>query len=134
MRKRFGTIIVLCAGGALLAGTLAAAPAAAAGLSPPVADCSQHLYLTRSYSVPELQNALNTMPAYVSEYSRCATVIKNALDAQLGKLHGGPGDGGGSFLPTWLLVVLILLVLGGVAFTTAAIRRRGGPEEPPPAT
>jgi hypothetical protein len=84
--------------------------------------------------VQELQAALNNMPVYESEYSHCPTVIKNALNAKLGKLHGGPGDGGGSFLPTWLLVVLIVLVLGGVAFTTAAIRRRGGPGDPPSAT
>jgi hypothetical protein len=134
MRKRFATITVLCAGAALLAAPFAGAPALAAGLSPPVADCAKHLRLTHHYSPQELQNALNTMPAYLSEYSDCANVIKHQLDQELGRLHGGPVDGGGSFLPTWLLVVLILLVLGGVAFTTAAIRRRGGPGGPPPAT
>ena len=138
MRQRFATIIVVCAGATLLVGALAAGPAAdAAGLSPVVADCSQHLSLTHNYSVQELQNALTTMPAYISEYSECATVIQNALKAKLRTLHGGLGGSGGSFLPTWLLVVLIVLVLGGVAFATAAIRRRGGGgsgDEPPSAT
>jgi hypothetical protein len=134
MRNRFATITVLCAAAALLVATMAAAPALAAGIPPADADCAQHLRLTHTYSPQELQAALNNMPVYLSEYSDCPTVIKNALDAELGKVHGNPGDGGGSFLPTWLLVILILLVLGGVAFTTAAIRRRGGPGEPPPGT
>jgi hypothetical protein len=135
MRKRLATITMLCAAATLLAAAFAAAPAVAAGLPAPDADCAKHLALTRSYPPQELQAALNQMPVYLSEYSDCPNIIRKALDAELGKgLHGGTGDSGGSFLPTWLLVLLIVVVLGGVAFTTAAIRRRGGPGEPPPAT
>ena len=136
MRKRLATVVVLCAGATLLPGALLAAPAGAAGLSPPVADCQANGALTHNYSVLELRKALQTMQADITEYSNCAQVIQQALNAKIGALHGGIGTGGGSFLPTWLLVILIVLVLGGVAFVTAAIRRRGGggPSEPPPAS
>lgn len=135
MRKRFVTVVVLCAAAATLHGALLTAPAAAAGLSPPVADCQANGRLTHDYSAPELRTALNTMQADVTEYSNCAAVIQQALNAKIGALHGGPGSGGGSFLPTWLLIVLVVLVLGGVAFVTAAIRRRGrGGGGSPPAS
>jgi hypothetical protein len=133
MRERSAILAVLCAGVALLAGSCLATPAAAAGISPPVADCIHNGQLTHNYSVAELRSALNSLPADVTEYSTCSTVIQHALNAKIGKLRGGSGSGGGSFLPTWLLIVLIVLVLGGVAFVTAAIRRRGdGRQGPPP--
>jgi hypothetical protein len=61
-------------------------PAPAGGIRAPDADCVQHLKLTHPYTVQELQNALNNMPAYEAEYSPCPTVIANALRADLGKL------------------------------------------------
>ena len=127
--RRSLAIAVVCAA-AIPLGAALPAPAAAAGLSAPAADCLHNGRLTHNYSVPELRNALSTLPAAVSQYSNCAAVIQQALEAKIGKLHGGSGSGGGSFLPTWLLIVLIVLVLGGVAFATAAIRRRGTPEAP----
>lgn len=123
MRKS-ALLAALCAlavfGGGVLTGS-----AAAAGLSPPVADCYAHDQLTRSYSVPELQHALATMPVEIAEYTSCHDVIQRALLAKLGKLKSGSGGSGGSFLPTWLLVVLIVLVLGGLAFGVVAVRNRG---------
>ena len=108
-----------------LAGALRAAPAVAAGISPPVADCLKNGGLTRNYSLPELEHALHTLNAAVSEYSNCSAVIQQAIQARIGgNLHGGNGKGGGSFLPTWLLVLLIVLVLGGAGFAGVAIRRR----------
>ena len=119
-------LTVLCAlGGAPWAFFVASA--AAAGLSRPVADCDAHARLTHKYSVAQLRSALATMPADVKEYTNCGDVIQQALLAELGSLHGrgGPGQGGGSFLPTPLIVVLGLLVVGGVAFAAFATRRRG---------
>jgi hypothetical protein len=66
----------------------------------------------------------------MSEPSNCSAVLQQALEARIGKLDGGSGGSGDSFLPTWLLIVLIALVLGGVAFAAAALRRGGTP--PPP--
>ena len=124
MRKTAIALACTCVLGLVLAGTLAQ-PAAAAGLSPPVADCYAHGTLTHHYSAAELSQALATMPADIAEYSNCHDVLEHALLADLGKL-GGPGGsgGGGSFLPTWLLVVLALLVLGGAAFALLALRNR----------
>lgn len=117
----------LCASGAIGA-ALAAAPAAAAGLSPPVADCYAHGQLTRSYSVMQLQKALATMPVDIAEYTNCHDAIQRALLAKLGKLRGSDAaGGGGSFLPAPLLVVLGLLVLGGAGFGLVAVRNRRGP-------
>jgi hypothetical protein len=127
MRKRCVTIAVVCAAATAGGGALVAAPAAAAGLSAPAADCLAHGQLTRSYSASQLQQALATLPAAVSEYSNCSAVLQQALEARIGKLHGGSGSSGDSFLPTWLLIVLIVVVLGGIAFAAAAVRRRGTP-------
>ncbi|HUE25603.1 MAG TPA: hypothetical protein VMP89_02430 [Solirubrobacteraceae bacterium] len=134
MPKRSTIIALLCAGAVLVAGTYLAAPAGAAGISAPVADCIHNGQLTHHYTPAQLQNALNTMQSDITEYSNCKTVIQNALQSQIGTLKNGLGGGGGSFLPTWLLILLIILVLGGVAFVTAAIRRRGGGDEPPTAS
>ena len=67
------------------------------------------------------------MPVDVKEYTNCADVIQQALLAEVGVLHGngGSGQGGGSFLPTWLIVVLALLLVGGVGFGVYAWRQRG---------
>lgn len=114
---------------AVPAGVLAQ-PAAAAGLSPPVADCQVHAKLTRSYPLSELRKALSGIPADSGEYSDCYDVIQQAIQADLALLHprnDGSGSGGGSFLPVWLIVLLALLVLGGAAFTAFAWRRRGEP-------
>jgi hypothetical protein len=121
MRKSAVLLVSLC-----LAGLTLAPPAAAAGLSPPVADCYAHGTLTHHYPAAELSQALATMPADIAEYSPCRDVLQRALYAGLGKLGGGSGGsgGGGSFLPTWLLVVLALLVLGGAAFGVIAMRNR----------
>jgi hypothetical protein len=131
MRKRCVAIAVVCAAATGGGAALAPLPAAAAGVSAPAADCLAHGQLTHSYSTAQLQHALATLPAAVSEYSNCSAVLQQALEARIGKLHGGSGSGGDSFLPTWLVIVLIVLVLGGVAFAAAAVRRRGTPGPPP---
>lgn len=120
MRKVLALLLVSLGLGCWLAGT-----GAAAGLSPPVADCNAHGQLTHSYSAAELRGALATMPADVNEYTNCHDVIQRALLAKLGKLGGSGGSGGGgSFLPTWLLVVLVLLVLAGAGLGAVALRNR----------
>ena len=116
---------------ALFAGTLLPATASA-GLNPVVGDCYEHTHLTRHYTVPQLEQALNNIPADIAEYSNCSDVIREALDQQLGIGHNGSGKGGGSsFLPVWLIILIVLVVLGGGGATIAA-RRRGGGDAPPP--
>ena len=108
----------------------AAPPARASTGAQVIADCYKHLALTRTYSVAALQDALNTMPAEVTEYSDCHDVIDRALLAEEGKLHRNAPAGGGSssssFLPTPLIVVLVVLVLAAAALWVLAVRRRRG--------
>src|SRR5947209_5191733 len=126
MRKLRVTITVLCALGALY-GAVLPSPAGAAGVSPPVADCSAHGKLTRHYSVSELKNAQATMPADVAEYTNCPDVIRRALIAAIGPINGsGTGGGGGSFLPGWVIAVLAVLVLAGAGAGVMALRNRRG--------
>lgn len=101
------------------------APALAAGVSAPVADCSAHGKLTHHYSASQLQNALATMPTDVKEYTNCPNVIQQALLAELGRVSGGGGGGGGgSFLPGWVIAVLVVLILAGAAAGAMALRNR----------
>jgi ABC-type phosphate transport system substrate-binding protein len=124
MRKLLLIIALVSALGALAGATLAA-PAAAAGLSPPVADCEAHGQLTQSYSAAELRQALSTMPAEVAEYTNCPDVIRQALLAKIGGLKGGgSGGGGGSFLPAWLIVVLAILAATAAGSVALAMRNR----------
>ncbi len=127
MRKWLAVIAML--GVLAVCAALVAGPARAAGLSPPVADCYANSRLTRSYTIQQLQNALNTIPIDIKEYSNCENVIQHQLLLQLSELKGtdSSGSGGGSFLPTWLIVVLALVVIGGVGFGVAAMRRRPSP-------
>ena len=80
----------------------------------------------------ELRTALATIPVDIKEYTNCGDVIQRALLAELASLrgHGGSGQGGGSFLPTWLIIVLALLVVGGAGLVVYAARQRG--QEPSP--
>jgi hypothetical protein len=112
---------------------LAAPTVAGAATSPPVADCSSHGRLTRSYSVAQLQTALTTMPADIQEYTNCYDVIKRALLARASSTsHSGGGSdskSSGSFLPTPVIVVLVLVVLAGGTLGVLASRRRDQPGE-----
>ncbi len=107
-----------------------ALPASASSGSSVIADCNSHNTLTHTYSIAQLQNALNTMPADVSEYTDCKDVITRALLIQQGKLKGGGSDSGGgssggsSFLPTPVIIVLVVLLLAAATFGALAIRRR----------
>lgn len=118
---------------ALVASLCLAVPAYASSGTKVIADCNAHNMLTRHYTIPQLQNALSTMPADVAEYTNCHDVIQRALLTQEGKLHAGGGSpassgasSGGSFLPTPLIVVLVVLVLAAATFGALALRRRRG--------
>jgi hypothetical protein len=122
-------LIVLVSALVVIATSLCAAPPAGASTGAQViADCYKHLSLTRTYSVPVLQDALKTIPAEVAEYTDCRDVIERALLTQEGKLHRSGSAGGGSssssFLPTPLLVVLVILVLAAAILGALALRRR----------
>jgi hypothetical protein len=86
---------------ALVASLCLAVPAYASSGTKVIADCNAHNMLTRHYTIPQLQNALSTMPADVAEYTNCHDVIQRALLTQEGKLHAadrgsgraGPGRG-----------------------------------------
>jgi len=124
---------------ALAAFTFAAQSAVATSSSNPViADCLSHPGgLTGNYTVKQLQQALQVMPAEVKEYTNCSDVINRALLAAVGKPgghSGGTGGGSGSFLPTPVIIILVVLILGAVTFGAMAVRRRqgeagGGPDD-----
>jgi hypothetical protein len=124
----------------VLAISLASAlPASAASGSAVIADCNSHNTLTHTYSISQLETALNTMPADVSEYTDCKDVITRELLIQQGKIKGKDSSGGssssGSFLPTPVILVLVVLLLAAATFGALALRRRrsaGGPEAQPP--
>lgn len=118
----------MCAFSALY-GAVLPTPAGAAGVSPPIADCSAHGKLTRHYPVSELRQALKTMPADVAEYTNCPAVINQAIVAAIGPINAkGTGGSGSSFLPAWVIAVLVVLVLAGAGTAIAAMRnRRKGP-------
>lgn len=115
----------------LIGAMIVTAPSAvAAGVSPPVADCSAHNRLTRHYSDAELQTALNTMPSDIREYTDCYDVIQGQLLAQLGKTKAtGSADGGsgGSFLPTPVVVAIVVLALAAAILGALALARRRPP-------
>ena len=127
MRKLLLMIVLVYLLGAL-GGAMLPAPAAAAGLSPPVADCEQHGQLTRNYSAAELRQALSTMPAEVAEYTNCPNVIRQALLNQIhGLKGGGSGGGGGSFLPAWVIAILAVLAATAAGSAALAVRNRRRP-------
>jgi hypothetical protein len=125
-----GLVVIAASLGFAMAASAASGTAA-------IADCNSHNQLTHSYSIGELQNALATMPADVSEYTNCKDVINRALLIQEGKIKGTPPGGssdsssGGSFLPTPVIVVLVLLLLAAATFGALALRRRQQPPGDP---
>ncbi len=126
MRRLFTVATVMCVL-ATTTGLAVASDAAAAGVTPPVADCNAHNKLTGHYSPAELQHALSTMPADISEYTDCAAVIQGQLLAELDKspLSGGAGAGsGGSFLPVPVIAAIVVLALGAVALGAVGLIRR----------
>lgn len=126
MRKPLLLLTLGCLGVLLFA-----APAGAAGLSPPVADCYANGHLTHSYTAGQLRTGLATMPVDVREYSPCYDVLQRALLLKIGRLGAaGSGGGGGSFLPIWLIVLLGVLLLGGAAFGAVAVRNRARTPDP----
>jgi hypothetical protein len=118
-------LLALCAA---LSSALGAAPTAGAAGNPALADCVSHSRLTRNYTIAQLENALNTMPSDVKQYTDCYDVLTRALLAQVHPHHAttmtGSSGSSGSFLPTPVLIVLIALVLGAAAFGVLALRRR----------
>jgi hypothetical protein len=116
---------------ALLCAIALSAPLARAATPGPTADCQLHNRLTRHYPVAVLEHALATMPAEISEYTSCYTVIQDQLNAQLGRtkgVRGTGGDGGGSLLSTPVIIAIAVVLLGGGGLALVAQRRavRGG--------
>jgi hypothetical protein len=123
----FGLVVIA-------ASLIFAMPASAASGTAAIADCNSHNQLTQSYSIAELQNALATMPADVSEYTNCKDVINRELLIQEGKIKGtapgsvsGSDSSGSSFLPTPVIIVLVVLLLAAATFGALALRRRRQP-------
>ncbi len=135
---------IVCLLAALALAVATAAPAL--GATSPTAkaiinDCQSTGRLTHSYTLSELQDALNTMPAYVKQYSNCYDVVTQGIitvkhHKQTGSGGGSGGGGGGSFLPTPVIVILVVVILAAVTFGAIAIRQRrsgpGGGVTPPP--
>jgi hypothetical protein len=127
--------VLVCGLIALALSLGAAVPASASSGSAVVADCNSHNTLTHSYSISQLETALNTLPADVSEYTDCKDVITRELLIQQGKLKGkgssGSSSSSGSFLPTPVIIVLVVLLLAAATFGALALRRRRGPGSGP---
>jgi len=123
----------------VLACVLALPGAQAMAESAATLDCLHNGRLTGHYTVPELRNALATMPTDVREYnSECYQLILYQLNLQVGTLHitttpTASGGSGSSLVSAPLLVALGVVVLVGGGFALAARRRRGdgpgGPDE-----
>lgn len=131
--KRLKTVLVIAV--LAFAGSWAVAGAAlgqSSSANAVLQDCLAHPGgLHGSYTVAQLRNALQVMPAEDKEYTSCPDVINRAILQALG--HGGtsPGVGGGgssSFLPTPVIVILVLLVLAAVTFGAIGLRRRRAAE------
>ncbi len=129
-----GPIAAVCWLAVIAASLSFAMPAFASGGSSVIGDCNSHNTLTHAYSMAELENALNTMPADVSEYTDCKDVITRALLIRQGNIKGNgnePGSrssSGSSFLSTPVIIVLVVLLLAAASFAALAIRKR----RPPP--
>jgi hypothetical protein len=82
----------------LLALALALPATARASGGDVIRDCERNGALTGHYSLSELRNALDNLPADVQEYSNCAEIIQTAArNAAQGKSRsGGPSASGGS--------------------------------------
>jgi hypothetical protein len=92
-----------------LAGCLVAPSLARASGADVIRDCERHGEVTGHYSQSELQNALDTMPADLKEYSNCEEAIRQAQEHAAIAAHqpshrsgggtnssGGGTSGGGS--------------------------------------
>jgi hypothetical protein len=127
LRTLTGVLAALALAATLAAPTLSAASTSSAIIN----DCQSTGKLSHDYTLAELQKALNTMPAYVKQYSSCYDVItKGILTVKHGKQTGPSGGGGGSFLPTPVIIVLVVLILAAVTFGAIAIRQRRGGDPP----
>jgi hypothetical protein len=108
---------------------ITAVPAQAASGASVIADCNANNRLTHHYTIAELANALETLPADVSEYTSCHDVIQRQLLVQEGKAATSGGtpvstSAGGSALPTPLIVVIVVLLVAAATLGAVAIRRR----------
>jgi hypothetical protein len=127
MNPRRRSLIALVAAAFVL---MAATPVlGASSANPVIADCLAHPGgLTGHYTVAQLKNALQVMPAETKEYTSCPDVINRALLAAVGTSGTGTGGsssgGSSSFLPTPVIVILVILILAAVTFGALAVRRR----------
>lgn len=132
---------------ALLAiAALSSMPASAQASKAAWQDCRAHggSSLTGHYTIPELNTALRTMPAYVEEYSNCYGVIQAQLLKQqlkvkavkaAPKAHTSSDKNSGSG-STGLIVAIAVVGIGGLGLALWANmrRRRGSPPEDGPPT
>jgi hypothetical protein len=136
MRRRYSLAALLAIA------VLSPAPASAHATKAAWQDCRAHggSSLTGHYTIPELNTALRTMPAYVEEYSNCYGVIQAQLLKQQLKVKALPkahatsekNSGSGS---TVLIVAIAVVAIGGLGLAVwASMRRRRGspPEDGPP--
>ncbi len=121
---------------------IALTPASAIALSPVIKDCanSSSTSLTGHYTIVQLRQALNSMPATTAEYGNCAQMIMDQILLQENKPLKGGGSGGGnsgggssSTLLVIVIVVVVVVALAGGGFLFSRRRTGGGDsEEPPP--
>jgi hypothetical protein len=132
MRGRFGWVVAAIAATCVGAFSAAAPLALGAGGNAVINDCESNGTLTHQYTVAQLKQAIQVMPASDKQYGNCYDVIENAIAHHGRTGKAGPGSGG-SFLPTPVIVILVVLILAAVTFGAIAIRRRrggGGPGGP----
>jgi hypothetical protein len=108
---------------------VAAIPAVArAAGNPVIANCNASGRLTHHYTLSQLQQAYATIPVDSREYSSCAQVIENQIQAQLSvlKVKGHPhnSSGGVSTATIVIIVVVVLILLGGGGLALRAYRHR----------
>jgi hypothetical protein len=128
--RRHLSIVLIAALAAVAPSLIVAVPAQAGIGSAVLEDCNAHDALTHVYSVPELRNALATMPATMIEYTDCHDVVQRALTNALGGKSNGGGSAtssGGSSLSTPVIVIIVVLALVASTLGAIAIRRRRGP-------